>query len=62
MTEELHPPTLLEWIDAELEYHDLMTRSIAHHERPDPLFMEHNIAHLHLTTLRKLAIERQVST
>lgn len=55
----LHPmdqapntPGLLEWIDEELEYHNLMMVSLQAGQ--DEAFTEHNIAHLHLTTLRNL--------
>lgn len=59
----LHPmdqapntPTLLAWIDEELEYHNLMMESFQSDQ--DEAFTEHNIAHLHLTTLRNLLMSR----
>ena len=53
---EAAPPTLLEWVDEELEYHNLMMESLqaGHGEA----FTEHNIAHLHLTRIRALVMEQ----
>lgn len=56
--EDIHP-TLLEWLDEELEYHDLMMESLQAGQ--DEAFTEHNIAHLHLTRIRALVVEHPSS-
>lgn len=56
---EAVPPTLLEWLDAELEYHGTMMECCQ--VGRDGAFTEHNIAHPHLTRIRALAVEHSSS-
>lgn len=53
---ETSMPTLLEWLDAELEYHGMMMECCQ--AGRDGIFTEHNIAHLHLTRIRALVMEQ----
>ena len=52
-------PTLLEWLDAELEYHGMMMECCQ--AGRDGIFTEHNIAHLHLTRIRAMVVEHSSS-
>lgn len=52
-------PTLLEWLDAELEYHGMMMECCQ--AGRDGIFTEHNIAHLHLTRIRALVVKHATS-
>lgn len=54
MTDKHTLPSLLEWIDAELEYHELMMRGM---EPGQDGFTEHNVAQFILTRLRNMVTD-----
>ena len=63
MNDEPNTPTLLEWLDAELEYHGMMMECCQGGPFPyvKAEFTSHNIAHLHLTRIRALVVKHATS-